>query len=85
MIGQANAVLSSCHIAGAFFLQYATGFVVNLWTGHGGHYPPIAYQTAFALIVILQIAAAIWFALPMVRERRGAGAKMPLRASSSNA
>ena len=85
MIGQANAVLSSCHIAGAFVLQYTTGFVVNLWVGHGGHYPPIAYRMAFALIVILQIAAAIWFALPMVRARRRAGAKMSLRANSSNA
>ena len=85
MIGQANAVLSSCHIAGAFFLQYTTGFVVNLWAGHGGHYPPIAYRMAFALIVVLQIAAAVWFALPIVRARRDAGAKMSLRASSSNA
>jgi len=85
MIGQANAVLSSCHIAGAFFLQYTTGFVVNLWAGHGGHYPPIAYRMAFALIVVLQIAAAVWFAIPIVRARRDAGAKMSLRASSSNA
>jgi len=70
MIGQANAVLSSCHIAGAFFLQYATGFVVNLWPAHGGHYPPIAYRMAFALIVILQITAIIWFAYPAIRTWR---------------
>jgi MFS family permease len=85
MIGQANAVLSSCHIAGAFFLQCATGFVVNLWTGHGGHYPPLAYRAAFALIVILQIAAIIWFAYPAIRARRDASAKMSFRANSSNA
>jgi len=76
MIGQANAVLSTCHIAGAFFLQCVTGFVVNLWTGHGGHYPPVAYRAAFALIVILQIAAIIWFAYPAIRARRSAIAKM---------
>jgi MFS family permease len=75
VIGQANAVLSSCHIAGAFFLQYAIGFVVSLWTGHGGHYPPFAYRAAFALIVILQIAAAIWFASPFNRAPRSAFAK----------
>jgi len=85
MIGQANAVLSSCHIAGAFFLQYTTGFVVNLWTGHSGHYPPIAYRMAFALIVILQIVAAIWFAFPAIRARLGAGAKISFRATSLEA
>ena len=85
MIGQANAVLSSCHIAGAFFLQYVTGFVVNLWTSHGGHYPPLAYQAAFALIVILQIAAIIWFAYPAIRARRRTIVKMSLRATSLEA
>jgi nitrate/nitrite transporter NarK len=85
MIGQANAVLSSCHIAGAFFLQYVTGIVVNLWTSHGGHYPPLAYQAAFALIVILQIAAIIWFAYPVIRAKRRTAVKMSLRATSLEA
>jgi len=72
-------VLSSCHIAGAFFLQCVTGLVVNLWTGHGGHYPPLAYRAAFALIVILQIAAMIWFAFPAIRSRRSVTIKISLR------
>lgn len=84
MIGQANAVLSSCHIAGAFFLQYVTGFVVNLWTSHAGHYPPLAYRSAFALIVILQVAAIIWFAYPAIRGR-SALIKISLRAISLKA
>jgi hypothetical protein len=85
MIGQANAVLSSCHIAGAFFLQYVTGFVVNLWSSHAGHYPPLAYRAAFALIVILQIAAIIWFAYPAIRARRSLTIKISLRATSLEA
>jgi MFS family permease len=85
MIGQANAVLSSCHIAGAFFLQYVTGLVVSLWTSHGGHYPAQAYRAAFALIVILQIAAIMWFAYPAIRARRRTTVKMSLPATSLEA
>jgi len=64
LIGQANAALSTCHIGGAFALQYGFGFVVDRWAGVGGHYPPIAYRTAFVLVIVLQIAALVWFVLP---------------------
>jgi MFS family permease len=64
LIGQANAALSTCHIAGAFTLQYGLGLVVACWPGQGGHYPAIAYRTAFTLVIVLQLAALAWFALP---------------------
>jgi MFS family permease len=64
LIGQANAALSSCHIAGAFAVQYGFGFVLDRWAAVGGHYPPIAYRTAFVLVIMLQIAALAWFVLP---------------------
>lgn len=64
LIGQANAALSTCHIAGAFTLQYGLGFVVACWPGQGGHYPAIAYRTTFTLVIVLQLAALAWFALP---------------------
>ena len=50
-------------------MQYMTGVVVQLWAPVDGHYPEIAYQTAFALNVGLQIAATIWFTLPWVLAR----------------
>jgi hypothetical protein len=50
-------------------VQYMTGLVVQLWAPTDGHYPEIAYQSAFALNVCLQIAAAIWFALTWVPSR----------------
>jgi MFS family permease len=62
LAGRANAALNVFHIGGAFVVQYMTGLVVQLWASTDGHYPEIAYQTAFALNVGLQIAAAIWFA-----------------------
>jgi len=38
--------------------------VVQQWTSEAGHYPAIAYQTACALNLALQVVAWIWFALP---------------------
>jgi MFS family permease len=73
LAGRANAALNLFHIGGAFVVQYVTGLVVQLWAPTDGHYPEIAYQTAFAFNVGLQIAAGIWFALPWVLTRRVSG------------
>ncbi|MEH2519050.1 MFS family permease [Bradyrhizobium sp. AZCC 1610] len=67
--GRANAALNVLHIGGAFFAQYMTGMVVQLWTPIEGHYPEVAYKTAFAVNVGLQFAAGIWFALPWILPR----------------
>lgn len=66
LAGRANAALNLFHIAAAFVVQYMTGVVLQHWTPQAGHYPEIAYQTAFALNLVLQIVAWIWFALPWV-------------------
>jgi type IV secretion system protein VirB5 len=65
--GRANGALNVLHIGGAFVLQYAIGFVIQQWSGQGGHYPAQAYQTAFALNLALQAAALVWFVLPHLR------------------
>jgi MFS family permease len=77
--GQANAALNVLHIGGAFILQCSIGLVIDRWATHDGHYPPIAYQTAFAIIVVLQILALTWFVLPdRPKERCSSGdARMP--------
>jgi hypothetical protein len=59
--------LNLFHIAAAFAVQYATGVVLQHWPPQAGHYPEIAYQTAFAVNLVLQIVALIWFALPGVQ------------------
>ena len=62
LVGRASAALNLFHIGGAFVVQCVTGIVVQLWAPTDGHYPEIAYHTAFALNIGLQVAAAIWFA-----------------------
>jgi MFS family permease len=66
LAGRANGLLNFFHIGAAFLVQSATGLVLQLWTPDAGHYPEIAYQTAFALNFALQIVAGAWFALPLV-------------------
>src|SRR6266481_4020889 len=64
LAGRANGALNLFHIAAAFAVQFTTGVVLQHWTPEAGHYPEIAYQTAFALNLALQVVAWIWFALP---------------------
>jgi hypothetical protein len=64
LTGRANGALNLFHIGTAFAVQYATGIVVQQWIPDAGHYPEVAYQTAFALNVVFQIAAWIWFMMP---------------------
>jgi type IV secretory pathway TrbF-like protein/sugar phosphate permease len=60
-IGQANAGLNVLHVGGGFAIQCFIGIVIQQWANKGGHYPPIAYQTAFFLVVMLQCTALGWF------------------------
>jgi len=64
LTGRANGALNLFHIGTAFAVQYATGLVVQQWIPEAGHYPEVAYQTAFALNIVFQIAAWIWFVMP---------------------
>ena len=65
LAGRANAALNLFHIGGAFVVQYMTGLVLQLWDPTNGHYPEIAYRTAFAFNIGLQIVAGIWFVLTL--------------------
>ena len=69
LAGRANGALNLFHITAAFAVQYATGVVLQHWTPQDGHYPEIAYQTAFALNLALQVVAWIWFMFPRVQKR----------------
>jgi MFS family permease len=77
LAGRANAALNLFHIGGAFVVQFMTGWVVQFWAPTDGHYPEVAYQTAYAINAGAQFLAAIWFVLgsdktrTVARRRRG--------------
>lgn len=71
--GRANGALNLLHIGSAFAVQVGIGLIVQLWPADAGRYPPIAYQTALAINLALQVGALLWFVRP---ERRAAGAQL---------
>lgn len=64
MSGRANGALNLLHVGCAFALQSGTGFIIEQWPQTSGGYPAEAHQVAMAMPLILQIAAAAWFAIP---------------------
>jgi MFS family permease len=70
LAGRANAALNVFHIAGAFAVQYGIGLVLQCWIPQDGHYPEIAFQSAFGLNIAVQLVSWFWFALPIRPQRR---------------
>ncbi len=67
--GRANGALNLFHFGAAFAIQYIIGVVVARWPDQDGHYPGIAYQVAFGLVLALQVGALAWFAFSIARRR----------------
>ncbi|MCK1332929.1 MFS transporter [Bradyrhizobium sp. CW9] len=68
LIARANGVLNVLHFGWAFLVQYGTGLILEQWPVKDGHYPSIAYQTAFSMNVVLQLVALVWFIAPWFKE-----------------
>jgi nitrate/nitrite transporter NarK len=65
LMGRANTALNFFVFLGAFLLQYGVGAIIGMFDPVAtSSYPPIAYQTAFALILFLQAASWVWFLVP---------------------
>jgi MFS family permease len=78
VLGRANAALNILHIGGAFAIQTAIGLLVGLWERDaGGHYPAQGYQTAFSIVVLLQLAALLWFLRPVAAPVVGPAHQKP--------
>ena len=62
--GRANTALHFLHLGAAFTVQWATGAIVDLWQVRSAVHPAQAYQMAFAVNIVMQAAALIWFLRP---------------------
>lgn len=59
---RAMSVLAVSNFAFAFAVQFALGWILDLWgAAADGTYPFAAYQTGFCLLIGLQLSAFIWF------------------------
>jgi nitrate/nitrite transporter NarK len=66
MTGRATTALNSFFFVGAFFVQFMVGAVIDLVPADTpGHYPALAYQLAFAVMIVLQICGWAWCLIPV--------------------
>ena len=73
MTGRATTALNSFFFVGAFLVQFAIGIVIDLVPAtEAGHYPTLAYQLAFAVMIALQLSSWGWC---LVRPRSVASAE----------
>ncbi|NRR32223.1 MFS transporter [Oxalobacteraceae bacterium] len=68
LTGRAATSLNLLIFLGAFGVQAGFGQIIGLWEPRGQHYPALAYQVAFAVLVLLQIPGLAIF----VQRRRSA-------------
>ncbi|MGK2944634.1 MAG: MFS transporter [Desulfuromonadales bacterium] len=74
--GRANTGLNLLVFVAAFAAQWVIGLIIDLWpqTASGG-YNATGYSTGFGLIMMLQIAAAIWYFVS-IRRKSGVATDM---------
>ena len=70
--GRVNTALNLLVFVVAFSAQWGIGAIINMWPGTaGGGYAPPGYQAAFAMMLLLQLLAMLWFILAsMLKNRR---------------
>jgi MFS family permease len=64
LIGRANTTLTLIMFLLIFGFQIGVGAVLSRWPAVAGHYPAAAHLRAWGILVVLQIASAIWYVLP---------------------
>jgi nitrate/nitrite transporter NarK len=72
LAGRANTALNLCVFVGAFAVQYAVGLLIDWFPATAsGRYPTSAYQTAFGVMIAVQVAAWVWYLIPTTPPGRG--------------
>ncbi|MDR5737902.1 MULTISPECIES: MFS transporter [unclassified Caballeronia] len=64
MIGRASTTLTLVIFLLIFGFQVGIGAMLSLWPTENGHFPAIAHQTVWAVLIALQAASAVWYMLP---------------------
>jgi MFS family permease len=69
LTGRAATCLNLLILFGAFLVQTGFGAILGAWGADGAHrYPPVAYQVAFGIAVLLQLPGLIRWAMTRKSE-----------------
>jgi predicted MFS family arabinose efflux permease len=74
LIGRVNTTFTLVIFVAIFVLQVAIGAALGHWPSHDGHYPPVAHQSVWAVLILIQAVAAVWYFVPAPRMRSAARA-----------
>lgn len=69
LLGRVNTSFTLVIFLAIFALQVGIGDVLGHWPMQGGHYPVVAHQTVWAVLVVAQCVAAVWYFVPALRMR----------------
>lgn len=72
LVGRANTGLNMLVFSAAFSAQWGIGAIISRWPSTAGGYATAGYQTAFGVMLSLQLLAFIWFLLATGRTFRNA-------------
>ncbi len=65
LAGRVNTALNLLVFISVFFLQYFSGKIIELFpVSDTGNYAGAAYQSAFSMLLLLQVTAFVWFLVP---------------------
>ncbi|WP_431821973.1 MFS transporter [Burkholderia sp. F1] len=64
LIGRANTTLTLVIFVLIFAFQIGVGAVLSHWPAVDGHYPAAAHLAAWSVLLVLQIASAVWYVWP---------------------
>jgi predicted MFS family arabinose efflux permease len=70
--GRVSTALNLLVFVAAFAAQWGVGAIINMWpvTAGGGYAPP-GYQASFAMLLMLQLMAVLWFTIAsLIYHRR---------------
>jgi hypothetical protein len=81
--GRCNTAVNLLMFGFAFFVQYAVGWVIDLYPQtSGGGYAPEGYRMAFGIVLGLQLLTVAWFFINRRRLRDAERARLTPRAVS---
>jgi predicted MFS family arabinose efflux permease len=78
LTGRAATCLNLLIFVGAFLVQAGFGQLIGCWkTDRGGHYPAVAYQVGFAVLVLAQLPGLLLYFKSRRREESALGSLIP--------
>lgn len=71
LAGRVNTAINLLVFIIAFILQWVSGVIIELWPQTAAvQYSAQSYQAAFGLLLLMQMAALIWYFVPMSGKQR---------------